>query len=143
MGDPLACAGRHSSSIASWGCAGELPTARCPSFPCRACPCPPLPSPAHPCWTRARHFGEKGAFQVCRQAESVSPPFTVPSTRGQHLWAEMWEERCLMLDPCPQAQAVYVLRAHQGVPPGGQRWELLSSIGPAAMAPQKGDRTWA
>ena len=67
---PPACADRHSSSVASWGCAGALPRVGCPSSPCRTHLCPPLPSPAHSSWPRAKHFGEQGAFQVCRQAES-------------------------------------------------------------------------
>lgn len=139
LGGPLACVSRHSSLIASWGCAGELPRDGCPSFPCRTRPCPPLPSPAHPCWTRARHFGEKGAFQVCRQAASLSPPFTVPSTRGQHLWAEMWEERGLVLDPCSQTQSVHVRSIpHQEVPPQEVRGAIVTHLASTDGSPEGG-----
>lgn len=68
--------------------------------------------------------GRIPAWKLC----ALSPPFTVPSTRGQHLWAEVWDERCPVLDPCPWMQVLHVLRTHQEVPPGGQKRELLSPI---------------
>lgn len=97
LGNPPACASRHSSSIATWGCTGTLPRAGCPSSPCRT----------HPCWPRARCFGEQRTFQVCRQAESwlgncmpqVHPSLCLAPRVS--ICGQRYRKRCLGLDPCP------------------------------------------
>lgn len=67
-------------------------------------PCPPLPTPpGQGPRTLGSRVPSKCADRQNPGLESVSPEptFNVPGTRGQHLWAEMQEERCLVLDPWP------------------------------------------
>lgn len=91
---------------------------------------PPLHAPAHPCWPRARCFGEQRISQVSRQAESwlgncvpqVHPLLCLAprvSTCGQ-IWEEMSWTGSLPIETSSTCFEV----------PPGQRRERLSPTGP-------------
>ena len=73
-----------SSSSASWGCAGALPRADCPSSPCRThptLPCPPLLAKGQVLWGAGSLLSVQTGRILAWRPHPLSPPCTVPGPR--------------------------------------------------------------